>query len=57
MYVNASSFKNNQKHSFLVNYHFLWSTPNKSVQQPQQPNIDGRLKIQDVPSGKHTKSY
>ena len=32
----------------LVNYHFLWSTPNTSVQQPRQPKINGRLKIQEI---------
>ena len=40
-------FQKHLKTIVLVNYHFLWSTPNKSVQQPQQPKINGRLKIQD----------
>ena len=38
-------FQKHLKTIVLVNYHFLWSTPNKSVQQPQQPKINGRLKI------------
>ena len=41
-------FQNQSETVVLGNYHFLWSTPNKSVQQPEQPTIYEWLKIQNI---------
>ena len=41
-------FQNQSETVVLGNYHFLWSTPNKSVQQPEQPTIYEWLKIRNI---------